>query len=99
MTVHAKERYCVIKVDCSVGDARVEVERCARFFMGLLGAAEADVEFLPECWNRPYGIVRVSNRMVSRFKASLAFSSLVFDVPYTTGMIKKAKTFIKSGKE
>lgn len=97
-SLREKERYCVIDVKADAKEVRKEIKRCTEVFLGLLGCAEANVKFLPECWEPPFGIVRVSNKKVQQFKASLAFSKLVFDVPYTTGMIKKAKTFIKSRK-
>jgi RNase P/RNase MRP subunit POP5 len=97
-SLREKERYCVIKVDADGKEVQKEIDRCIRLFIGLLGSAEANVKFLKECWEKPFGIVKVSNRYVSHFKASLGFSNLVFDVPYTTGMIKKAKIFIRSSK-
>jgi RNase P/RNase MRP subunit POP5 len=92
-----KKRYIVIATDLSAGDAEKEIMRCVHDYIGLLGAARAGVQFLSECWDttKGMGIIRCNNRYATEIKASLILSKNRFSTPFTTGIIQKAKTFIK----
>ena len=99
-TLKEKKRYIVFGTDAGIDKAQAEVENCVVRFIGTLGAAKANAKVLTECWDngKGMGVIRCSNRYVDKVKASLAFSKLKFRTFLVTGMIKKAKTFIRQYK-
>lgn len=96
-SLREKKRYIVLITNLDKNDAEKEVMRCVSDFIGILGSARAGVQFLGECWDKKkkMGVIRCNNRYANEVKASLILSKKKFSVPLTTGVIKKAKTFIK----
>lgn len=92
-----KKRYMVFVTDLDMNQASKEIKRCVHDFIGILGSARAGVQFLDECWdkNKGMGVIRCDNKYTNEVKASLILSENFFSIPFTTGIIQKAKTFIK----